>query len=164
MNAALVKARNLYLDASGLARFVEPVALFFARLALARVFWRSGLGKVETFEVAGLRLPTWNIEQSTFFLFNQIHFQGLPKGLTDVLAVMATIGELTLPILVVFGLLTRFGAAGLLVMTAVIQFFVLPDAWWGSHAWWAACALVLIAIGPGALSLDRLLGLEKARS
>lgn len=164
MNAVWDKAKGLYEVGTGLANYVEPVALLFTRLALARVFWRSGLGKVETFEVFGLRFPTWKIEQSTFFLFNQIHFQGLSKGLTDFLAVMATIGELTLPILVFFGVLTRFGAVGLLIMTAVIQFFVFPDAWWGSHSWWFACALILIAMGPGALSIDRLIGLEKARS
>jgi putative oxidoreductase len=41
-------------------------------------------------------------------------------------------------------------------MTAVIQLFVYPDAW-PTHLTWAALMILLIARGPGALSLDRTL-------
>ncbi|MEI6419103.1 MAG: DoxX family protein, partial [Sphingomonadales bacterium] len=51
----------------------------------------------------------------------------------------------------------------LLGMTATIQIFVYPDAW-PTHLSWAAIMLPIIARGPGAFSLDRLLGLEPARS
>jgi putative oxidoreductase len=41
-------------------------------------------------------------------------------------------------------------------MTVIIEIFVYPDAW-PTHGVWAACFLVLIARGPGSLSLDRLI-------
>jgi putative oxidoreductase len=41
-------------------------------------------------------------------------------------------------------------------MTLVIEIFVYPDAW-PTHGVWATCFLYVIAPGPGAISLDRLL-------
>jgi putative oxidoreductase len=41
-------------------------------------------------------------------------------------------------------------------MTFVIQ-LVVPDGWLTYHLPWAAMAFALIALGPGALSLDRLI-------
>ncbi|WP_245300251.1 DoxX family protein [Methylocystis bryophila] len=55
------------------------------------------------------------------------------------------------------GFLTRLSALGLLAMTMVIQIFVYPDAWWTVHAYWVALLVVLIARGPGAISLDYLI-------
>ena len=54
------------------------------------------------------------------------------------------------------GLASRFSALALLVMTAVIEIFVYPDAW-PTHGVWAACFLLVIARGPGLLSLDHLI-------
>ena len=65
--------------------------------------------------------------------------------------------ELVLPPLLLLGFLTRLSALGLLAMTIVIQLFVYPDAWWTAHAYWTALLIVLIARGPGAISLDRLI-------
>lgn len=153
-------ARSAYRRLAGLAGALEPLVLLGVRLLVARVFWRSGLGKVETVELAGVRLPTPDFQQSTFFLFKQEFFPDLEQNVTNVLAVMTAIGELTLPVLLAFGLLCRLGALGLLVMTAVIQIFVFPGEWWSVHAWWTACLLVILARGPGAISIDRLVGLE----
>ena len=44
-------------------------------------------------------------------------------------------------------------------MTAVIE-LVYPDGWANFHLPWATMALAIMAFGPGALSLDRLLGLD----
>ena len=63
------------------------------------------------------------------------------------------------PILLAFGLLTRYAALGLLAMTAVIQ-LTYPDGWQNFHLPWAAMALAIMAFGPGAISLDRLLGID----
>src|SRR5262245_45686981 len=52
-------------------------------------------------------------------------------------------------------LATRFAATALLIMTLIIQIFVYPDAW-PTHGTWVACFLVLIARGPGFLSLDHI--------
>jgi len=85
--------------------------------------------------------------------------------LVERFANLAGIAEIVLPLLLIFGLTSRLAAAGLLVMTLVIERLVFPDAasWWGSHVWWAAILLVIIAKGPGAWSLDRLFGLDPAR-
>jgi putative oxidoreductase len=70
--------------------------------------------------------------------------------------------EYALPVLLVLGLFTRAAALGLLTMTVVIQVFVYPGAWI-THGLWAAAFLALIAQGPGRLSLDHLLGLDRGR-
>ncbi|HLA01199.1 MAG TPA: DoxX family membrane protein, partial [Aestuariivirga sp.] len=63
--------------------------------------------------------------------------------------------EILLPILLVLGLATRFAAAGLLVMTLVVQLTV-PDGW-PLHVTWAAMALGIMAWGSGRASLDHLI-------
>ena len=134
-------------------RAAEGVALLAARLALAAVFWQSGRTKV----VPG----TWlQVSDTTRFLFAE-EYRGLP--LPPALgANLATYAEFFLPLLLVLGLLTRVSALGLLGMTAVIQIFVYPDAWWPEHSLWIGLALILIVRGGGLLSLDSLL-VRKAR-
>lgn len=119
-----------------------------ARIFPAAVFWASARTKVE-----GL-----TIRESTYFLFE--HEYALPLIPSDLAAVLATVAEHVLPVLLVLGLFTRLSALGLLVMTAVIQVFVYPLAW-PTHGLWAACFLLLIARGPGRISIDRALGLDR---
>jgi putative oxidoreductase len=69
---------------------------------------------------------------------------------------LSTIAEHVFPVLLVVGLASRLSALGLLVMTAVIQIFVYPDGW-PEHILWAAALLLIIARGPGALSLDHVI-------
>ena len=61
-------------------------------------------------------------------------------------AYAAAFAEHFFPILLVIGLATRFSALALLIMTAVIEIFVYPDAW-PTHGVWATCFLILIARG-----------------
>ena len=126
-------------------RIVESAALLLTRLALAGIFWRSARTKV----VEGTALQ---IDETQYFLFEAF---GLPLP-TAIAVPLTTYAEHFLPALVVLGLATRFGAAGLLVMTLVIQFFVFPEAWWATHSLWAALALVLVSRGGGLFSLDAL--------
>ena len=72
---------------------------------------------------------------------------------------MASTVEIVLPILLALGLLTRWAALGLLCMTAVIQ-LTYPDCWANFHLYWAALSLAIMTFGPGAVSLDRLIGLD----
>jgi putative oxidoreductase len=118
------------------------------RVFPALVFWQSGRTKVE-----GL----FTIKDSTWFLFKEEY--ALPLIPPDLAAVLATTAEHLLPALMILGLLTRVSALGLLVMTAVIQVFVYPDAW-VTHGLWGAALLALIARGPGRWSLDAMLGLD----
>jgi putative oxidoreductase len=67
---------------------------------------------------------------------------------------MAVSIEVSTPILLVVGLLTRATALALLGMTTVIEVFVYPQAW-PTHIQWAAMLLVLLCRGAGTLSVDQ---------
>lgn len=121
-----------------------------ARLFPAVVFWQSGQTKVEGFA----------IKDSTWFLFQDLY--ALPLIPPAWAAVMATVAEHVFPVLLVLGLLSRFSALALLAMTAVIQIFVFPEAW-VTHGLWAAALLVIATQGPGRLSADHLLRLDRGR-
>jgi putative oxidoreductase len=130
----------------------QQVALLSLRIALAVPFWRSGLTKWDGFlALAG----------SARYLFEQefrLHVFGreIAYPLPDVVAHLSGIAEICLPILLVLGLGTRFAAAGMLLMTGIIQLTV-PDGWANFHLPWAAMALALVVYGPGRASLDALL-------
>jgi putative oxidoreductase len=108
------------------------------RLAVATVFWMSGTTK----------LANWDTAVALFA--DEYRLPLLPPALA---AVMAASIELSTPVLLVLGLLTRAAAAVLLAMTAVIEILVYPLAW-PTHIQWAAMLLVLLCRGPGRLSPD----------
>lgn len=114
------------------------------RLSIAGVFWMSGQTKV----------TGWRVNDAAIELFRTEY--SLPLLDPVVAANMAALAEHLFPILLVLGLATRFAALGLLAMTLVIQIFVYPDAW-PTHGTWAGCLLVLMAKGPGAISVDQLM-------
>jgi putative oxidoreductase len=111
------------------------------RAAVAVIFWNSAMAK----------LASWD---TTIALFaDEYQVPLLPPELA---ACMAATIELTTPILLVLGLLTRAAALVLLGMTTVIEVFVYPQAW-PTHIQWAAMLLILLCRGPGELSIDHLL-------
>ena len=120
-----------------------------ARIFPAAVFWQSGQTKVAGF----------HLKPSAIALF-QNEYQ-LPLIDPAAAAYASAFAEHLFPILLVIGLATRFAALALLFVTAVIEIFVYPDAW-PTHGVWATCFLVVIARGPGWLSLDHLIA-KKSR-
>ena len=117
------------------------------RLAMATVFWSSAM----------VHFASWD---TTLALFEDEY--KVPLLPPDLAAYMAVSIEVITPVLLVLGLLTRPASLVLLGMTTVIEIFVYPQAW-PTHIQWAAMLLVLLARGPGKLSLDwlfrrRLLG------
>ena len=72
--------------------------------------------------------------------------------------------EFLLPIMLVLGFGTRIAALGLLIVTALIQLYVMPQALWTAHVYWAAILLVLISRGPGQVSIDHFIKLAAAVS
>jgi putative oxidoreductase len=111
------------------------------RAAAATVFWNSAQAK----------LANWD---TTIELFTDDY--KVPLLPPEFAANMALGIELTMPVLLVLGLLTRAAALVLLGMTSVIEIFVYPQAW-PTHIQWASILLVLLCRGPGKLSLDHVL-------
>lgn len=121
----------------------DSLLALLARFAIAAVFFLSGRTKVE-----GLLTVT----DTTYALFRDEY--RVPLLSPEIAAHMATYAEHLFPLLLVLGLFTRFAALSLLLMTAVIQLFVYPDAW-PTHLTWATLLLLLLGRGGGWLSLDR---------
>lgn len=143
------RARQLVLRLNHLGGLIpQDLVALAARAFPAVVFWQSARTKVE-----GL-----SIKDQTFFLFE--HVYALPIIPPAWAAVLATLAEHILPVLLILGLMSRASALGLLVMTTVIQIFVFPGAW-VTHGLWAVALLVVLARGPGRLSVDHLLGLDR---
>ena len=135
-----------------LTRVAQVVAPPVLRIALAVPFFKSGLTKWDGF---------LSLSPAAAYLFEdefKLHILGEAYDFPMPIAVayLDGIGEIVLPVLLVIGLATRFSALALLVMTGVIQ-LVVPDGWANFHLPWAGLALAIIALGPGALSLDHLL-------
>jgi putative oxidoreductase len=112
-----------------------------ARIFPAAVFWQSGQTK----------LDGWHVSDSAIELFREEY--RLPLLDPALAAHLAALGEHLFPLLLVVGFASRFAALALLGMTAVIQIFVYPDAW-PTHGVWAVSLLIIVARGPGRISLD----------
>lgn len=119
-----------------------------ARVAVAAIFFLSGRTKVE---------GVLTVTDSAYTLFREDY--KVPLLPPELAAHLAAYAEHLFPALLVVGLFTRLSALALLGMTAVIQFFVYPDAW-PTHLSWAALLLYLIGRGAGTLSLDHAAGLK----
>lgn len=125
-----------------------PLTLLALRVALAVPFWKSGMLKWSGF---------LSLNETAVTLFSdefRLHLPGgpYPFPAPTVTAFLAGTGEVLLPVLLVTGFGTRFAAAGLLLMTLVVQLTV-PDGW-PVHLTWAAMALAIMSAGPGPVSLD----------
>lgn len=141
---------SLVRRASALVETVAQPSLtqFMLRLGLAVPFWRSGVNKWDGF---------LNLNEVAVLLFTsefKLHLPGGPYAYPapGVMAFLSGTAEVVLPVLLVFGIGTRFAAAALLAMTVLIQLTV-PEGW-PVHLTWAAMALGIMAWGPGRLSAD----------
>ena len=137
-NAVVAAVRRVieFLDSVPYSVLAVPL-----RLAVATVFWNSGMTK----------LADWSAALALFT--DEYKVPLLPP---EVAAYLAVSIELCTPVLLVLGFFTRGAALVLLGMTIFIEVFVYPLAW-PTHLQWFAMLLVLLCRGPGALSLDRLL-------
>ena len=126
---------------------LQPLGLLALRLYVSGVFLKSGLVKISD----------WG---ATLALFHDVY--KVPVLPPAVAAVVGAFGELAFPVLIVLGLMGRFGAAGLFVVNtmAVISY---PELWSfecpaaiQSHFIWGAILIALTLFGPGKLSIDHL--------
>jgi putative oxidoreductase len=127
-----------------LDRIPHDLVALVSRLSIGAVFWQSGETKVDG----------WQVTDNAVYLF-QTEYK-LPLVDPWIAAHMAAFAEHFFPLLLWIGLASRLSALALLGMTLVIEIFVYPDAW-PTHGTWAVCFLVIIAGGPGRVSLDYLI-------
>src|SRR5438552_13862789 len=119
----LATLRRWFVSARGaLERVPLSLIQLAMRIAVASVFLKSGLLKINSWEFA-------------IKLFEDEY--KVPLLDPAWAARLATFNELTFPVLLIIGLATRLAVLPLLGMIAVIQTFVYPQAWtdhilWGS--------------------------------
>lgn len=131
-------------------RLIGALGLLAGRLWLAWPFFHSGT----------LRLAHWNGQA---YLFEHVH--PVPLLPPPLAAVVTTAAELSLPVALAFGLLTRPAALGLAVMAATIYFVIgqTPEgvengiAVASEQLPWMAVGLALLLTGGGPASLDAVL-------
>lgn len=124
--------------------YLAPVSILALRLWVAWVFFRSGM----------LKFNSWD---STMYLFENEY--DVPFLSPEIAAYLGTTAELTLPVLLAFGLAGRFGALALFLFNimAVISYPDLNAAGLRDHQVWGLMLLVPMLHGPGKLSIDYLL-------
>ncbi len=121
-----------------LDRFPPSLLQLMFRVAIAAVFWSSGLTKI----------ASWD---STIALFRDEYM--VPLLPPEIAAAWSAAFELSCSPLLVLGLATRLATLPLLGMTFVIEVFVYPE-YWTQHLMWASLLLFLLTKGPGVFSLD----------
>jgi len=118
--------------------FPSSVLQLMFRIAIAAVFWSSGLTKI----------ASWD---TTVVLFRDEYM--VPLLPPEIAAVISATFELSCSVLIIVGLATRLATLPLLGMTFVIEVFV----YWAMHFMWASILLFLLTKGPGIVSLDHCL-------
>jgi putative oxidoreductase len=124
---------------------LAPLVDLGVRLFVAAVFFKAGLTKI----------ASWD---TTLALFENEY--AVPLLSPEWAALLGTFGELVLPVLLVLGLGARVAALGLFIVNAVavISYPDIGAAGLEDHKAWGLMLLVPLVHGPGALSLDHLLG------
>ncbi len=118
-------------------KWLQALALLAARLTVAKFFFFSGLTKI----------ASWT---TTVALFHDEY--KVPVLPPELAACLSATAELSLPVLLLLGLLTRFAAAGLFIMTLVIAVFVYPEA--AENQFILTTTALIIAFGSGRLGAD----------
>ena len=125
---------------------LKPLLLLGFRLYVAYDFFLSGKQK----------LSSWS---TTVDLF--AYEYNVPLLSPEMAAYLATGAELLLPVLLVFGFITRPAALGLFILNVVAAMalaqtdFASAAGHW-QHMLWGTMLAVIFAFGPGALSIDKL--------
>ncbi len=136
--------KQLYSRLVCLLNYVSPVGDLAIRLWVAKVFFASGLAKIQNWE-------------GTIYLFeNEYKVPLLPPLFA---AYSGTATELIFPILLAIGLATRPTALVLFAFNiiAVMSYADLGEVGLKDHQHWGLLLLVPLLHGPGKLSIDYLL-------
>lgn len=124
--------------------YLTPLFDLVIRLWVARVFWKSGLTKIKSWD-------------STLTLFEYEY--SVPLLPANVAAVLATGAELLFPVLLLLGVASRFSALSLFILNyvAVISYPDISYAGIKDHMLWGTMLAVIFFHGPGLLSADHFL-------
>jgi len=138
---AFYKTAQVYLASARFLNFILPVFDMLLRVWVAKVFFQSGLVKIQS----------W---QSTLMLF-EYEYQ-VPVMSPVVAAWLATGTELMLPVLLLLGLLSRPTALVLFVfnIVAVISYPDISAAGIKDHMLWGMMLAMTLIHGPGKISMD----------
>ncbi|WP_417518965.1 DoxX family protein [Minwuia sp.] len=126
-------------------KFGTPLIDLAIRIMIARVFWLAGQTKIADWE-------------NTKLLFEYEYM--VPVLPPEIAAYFATFFELGMPILILFGFLTRFAVLPLFVMALVIQFVLgaaNPAYSNLEHFYWMILLAYLFIHGAGKISVDHLI-------
>ena len=140
-SSLLGRAVQGYATFAALIDKLQPLFGLALRIYVGRVFFMSGL----------IKLSSWS---STVALFaNEYHVAVLPPHLA---AVLGTAAEIGLPVLLVFGLGTRFAAVALFAfnLVAAMSYPDLSPAGLKDHVLWGALLMVTFFYGPGKIAVD----------
>lgn len=153
MNKLLWRTSGHYRQLAEALSSLGPLVLLLFRVWVALAFWRAGVVKLD--DPAG-----------TSYLFNNEYHVPLLSG--DTAAFLGTWIELVAPWFLLLGLGGRL-TAGFLFVYNIMAVVSYPDLWphgfwaglvgndFSDHKVWAMMLLAVIAWGPGAFSLDRIL-------
>ena len=144
---------------------LQPIADLFLRVWVAWAFYTSGLTKVASVSIFKFLNLNFGYPTSlaptdtTIFLFEE-EYQ-VPILSAELAAQLGTVAEIIIPLFIIFGLFGRLAALGLFVfnIVAVVSY---SAAQVGNalvlHIMWGIMLLVVVAHGPGKISLDHLFG------
>jgi len=140
---------RFFSGSAGLFDFLSPLFDLTIRLWVAKVFFASGLTKIQS----------WS---STVSLFEYEY--EVPLLPPEVAAILSTAAELTLPVLIAVGLTSRLSSLALFLVNfvAVMSYTAFLFSVEGAgglqqHILWGAMLAMIVFHGPGKLSLDYLI-------
>jgi putative oxidoreductase len=139
----LGRLAGLYCSVTRRIDNLQPLLLLVFRLYVARVFLLSGLTKIHD----------WSITLALFT--DEYHVPAVPPAAA---AALGAATELSMPILLVFGLGSRFAAGVLFIFNIVaVTSYYAPLVETGGvkdHILWGTMLLVLTICGPGKIAID----------
>ncbi len=134
----------------------QSLTLLILRVTLAMPFWLSGLTKWDGWFTLSFGATALFTDEYKLHWFGAQY----PFPYPEEMALASALAEVILPVLLALGLFTRYAAAGILVMTAIIE-LTYPDGWRNFHLPWAAMAMAILTFGGGKIALDWALGLDR---
>ncbi len=137
-----------------LEKFLAPIALLAIRLYVGHFYWQSGRTKFANLTSARdlfktEYLPNWEHNHIKTLSGIQISF---PVPGVEFATIASTTGELVFSALLIIGFAGRAAAFGIFMMTLAIEMFVYPGT--DEHYYWMLTMAVILAFGPGKISVD----------